>query len=120
MAHIAVIDDSQASIDMLVSILQSANHSVTPYSSSVGVENALVQNRPDLILLDVVMPERNGYEVLRALRKSGEVKDVPVVLVSSKSETTDVRWGLRQGAAAYVTKPFTPESILEAVGEQLA
>lgn len=119
MANIAVVDDSQASIDMIVNILQGANHTVTAYTKSPDVEKSIAANKPDLILLDVVMPERNGYEVLRALRKDSTIKDIPVVLVSSKSETTDVRWGLRQGASAYITKPFTPEAILSTVGEQL-
>ena len=63
--------------------------------------------------------ERNGYEVLRGLKRQPSTKNIPVIMVSSKGEDTDVRWGMRQGAADYVTKPFTPESVLAAVGKQL-
>ena len=102
MAHIAVIDDSQATLDMLGSILRSAQHTVTALTHGVGAEETIASLSPDLVLLDIVMPERNGYEVLRGLRRDPGTKDIPVILVSSKAEDTDVRWGLRQGAKAYV------------------
>lgn len=118
MAKITLIDDSQATLDMLKSFLQ-AQHDVTTYSDSAGVELSVAAEQPDLILLDVVMPERNGYEVMRALKRNPDTKGIPVILVTSKSEETDVRWGKRQGAADYVTKPFTSEQILSAVSKQL-
>lgn len=119
MAKIAFIDDSSATLDMLSSILKGAGHSVQTFSSGVGAEDKLAADTPNLVLLDVVMPERNGYEVLRGLKRKAETKTVPVIMVTSKGEDTDVRWGLRQGAAGYVTKPFTAESILAAISEQL-
>ena len=120
MAKVCIVDDSRAASDMMTTILMAGHHSVKAYNESVGVEASIAQDRPDLILLDVVMPERNGYEVLRALKRQGSTKAVPVILVTSKGEETDVRWGLRQGAAAYVTKPFSESSLLEAITEQLA
>ena len=119
MAKITLIDDSSATLDLLASILRSEGHSVQAFSSGAGAEAKLAENTPDLILLDVVMPERNGYEVLRGLKRQSTTKGVPVIMVSSKGEDTDIRWGLRQGAADYVTKPFTPESVLAAVRKQL-
>ena len=119
MAKIALIDDSTATLDMLSSILERAGHSVQALSSGVGAESVLAADAPNLVLLDVVMPERNGYEVLRSLKRQPATRNIPVIMVSSKGEETDVRWGLRQGAADYVTKPFTPESVLAAVSKQL-
>lgn len=119
MADIAIIDDSQATLDMLATILRRDNHQVRTYQSSLAVEKSLAVTRPNLILLDVVMPERNGYEVLRSLQRNEATKDIPVILVSSKAEETDIRWGKRQGAAAYVTKPFTSEHLLETVNSYL-
>ena len=119
MAKIALIDDSSATLDMLSSILKGAGHSVQTLSTGVGAEGKLAADTPNLVLLDVVMPERNGYEVLRGLKRQAETKTVPVIMVTSKGEDTDIRWGMRQGAAGYVTKPFTSESILAAIGEQL-
>lgn len=117
MAKITVIDDSQATIDMLAAILRSGNHEVTAYLNSSNVELNIASDPPDLILLDIVMPERNGFEVLRALRRDSSTKNIPVILVSSKNQPTDVSWGKRQGASDYVTKPFSPESILMAVSQ---
>lgn len=119
MAKISVIDDSKATLDMISDILQKGGHGVTSFSDPNAVEEKLAENKPDLVLLDVVMPERNGYEILRALKRNPETKSIPVILVSSKAEETDIRWGLRQGAVDYVTKPFTPQQLMQAVGSQL-
>ncbi len=119
MAKITLIDDSSATLDMLAAILRSEGHSVQALSSGVGAEAKLSEDTPNLLLLDVVMPERNGYEVLRGLKRQSATKGVPVIMISSKGEDTDIRWGLRQGAADYVTKPFTAEAVLSAVRKQL-
>lgn len=119
MAKIALIDDSSATLDMLSAILKGAGHSVQAFASGVGAEAKLAAETPDVLLLDVVMPERNGYEILRGLKRQASTKAIPVIMISSKGEDTDVRWGLRQGAADYVTKPFTSETVLAAVGKQL-
>lgn len=100
---------------MMQSILTGAGHTVSTYNNPLGVEDKVLAEQPSLVFLDIIMPERNGYEVLRALRRNAETKNIPVVLVSSKGEETDVRWGLRQGAAAYVTKPYTHDDIIGAL-----
>ena len=119
MAKITVIDDSKATLDMLAAILRSANHQVTAYLKGSDVELAIASEQPDLILLDIVMPERNGFEILRALRRNSSTKDIPVILVSSKDQATDIQWGKRQGANDYITKPFSPEGILSTVSQHL-
>ena len=115
MAKVTVIDDSQATLDMLSSVLKQGNHAVSSFATAVGVEDKIKADKPDIILLDIVMPERNGYDVLRALKRSPDTKDIPVVLISSKSEETDIRWGKRQGAADYITKPFSPDAVNAAI-----
>lgn len=115
MAKVTVIDDSQATLDMLSSVLAQGNHAVSSFASGVGVEDKIRADKPDIILLDIVMPERNGYDVLRSLKRSPDTKDIPVILISSKSEETDIRWGKRQGAADYITKPFSPEAVNAAI-----
>ncbi|WP_102126343.1 response regulator [Deinococcus planocerae] len=115
MAKILVADDSTADLALMESILRSEAHQVITVSDPTEVEGRVAAERPDLVLLDVVMPGQNGYEVLRALRKNALTQGVKVVLVSSKGNDTDVRWGLRQGASEYVTKPYTPAQILDSV-----
>lgn len=119
MAKIFVIDDAAADSALMQSILASNNHSVSVANNPVGVEDTIAAERPDLIMLDIVMPERNGYEVLRALKRNDATKDIPVILVSSKGEETDIRWGKRQGAVDYITKPYTPETVVNAIGNHL-
>ena len=76
---------------------------------------SLVQERPDLVMMDIVMPKRNGYEILRALKKDERTKKTPVVLVTSKTQQSDKDWGRRQGADEYITKPFTDADLVNAV-----
>jgi twitching motility two-component system response regulator PilH len=115
MASVIHIDDSSADTSMMKSILSSAGYEVTSYNDPAAIEEKVAAARPALVLLDIVMPQRNGYEVLRAIKRNADTKDIPVVLVSSKSEETDVRWGLRQGASDYITKPYNAQMVLSKV-----
>ncbi|MEM6457671.1 MAG: response regulator [Acidobacteriota bacterium] len=121
MATIAVIDDARCDLDLICAILHDANHTALRFQSPANVETRIASAQPDLVLLDVIMPARSGYEVLRRLRRRGAATaDIPVVLVTSKTDPVDRAWGLRQGADGYVTKPFTPEQLLGEVDRHLA
>lgn len=71
--------------------------------------------KPDLVLLDIILPKKNGFQVCRQLKTAPETKDLPVVLVSSKSRDSDRFWGLKQGADEYLTKPFEDEELVAMV-----
>lgn len=116
MAKVMVVDDAQADLQLMASMLRSAGHQVFLYSQGEQVEEQVLTERPDLLLLDIVMPGRNGYDVLRALKKDERTKRTPVVVVSSKNQESDHAWGRRQGADEYLGKPFTREQLLAAVG----
>jgi DNA-binding response OmpR family regulator len=79
------------------------------------VEEAIAVERPCVILLDVVMPKRNGFQVCRELKNNSDFSAIPVILVTSKNTESDKYWGQQQGADGYVTKPFTREELLRAV-----
>lgn len=111
MAKILIIDDSPADIRFMTEALKPTGHTVVSISDPLEAEAVVERERPDLALLDVVMPQRNGYETLRALKKLPAAAGLKVVIVSSKSAETDVKWGMRQGAADYLTKPYTPEQV---------
>ena len=115
MAKIVIVDDSILILKLLNSILKAENHSVWSYKNTSNLENELSSILPDLILLDVNMPDRNGYDVLRSLKNQDNLKDIPVIFVSAKDEESDIKWALMQGAANYITKPFTPKSIISAI-----
>ncbi len=115
MAKVMVVDDAQSELKMMESILQAAGHQVVAYLSGERVEEKVAAERPDVLLLDILMPNRNGYDVLRAVKKDERTKRTPVVLVTSKTQESDRIWGKRQGADEYVTKPFTPEQLVSVV-----
>jgi twitching motility two-component system response regulator PilH len=115
MAKVMVVDDALSELKLMESILRSAGHQVSCYEGGELLEQRVVEERPDVLLLDIVMPNRNGYELLRSLRKDPRTKDTPVVFVSSKNQESDRVWGKRQGAADYLAKPFSPEQLLTMV-----
>jgi DNA-binding response OmpR family regulator len=97
------------------SILGAAGHVVLTYPDGERLEDRVAAEQPDVVLLDIVMPKRNGYEVLRALRKDPRTRQTRVVVVSSKNQESDRLWGLRQGADDYLAKPFTREQLVATV-----
>jgi CheY-like chemotaxis protein len=115
MAKIIAVDDSLADLKLVASILGGVSHNVVLCVNGDGVEEIAQRENPDLILLDVVMPNRNGYEILRKLRRIAETKDIPVCIVSSKQEASDIEWGKRQGANGYLPKPYTPDDLIQTV-----
>lgn len=115
MAKVMVVDDAQSDLRLMESILQSGGHQVVSYGDGMQLEERLAAEQPDVLLLDIVMPNRNGYEILRALKKDERTRHTPVVLVSSRNQESDRVWGKRQGADEYVMKPFTAEQLLGVV-----
>lgn len=119
MSKIVVVDDSNAELQLIESYLRSANHTVVSYPNSDKLEDRLVIDRPDLIILDVIMPGRNGYQTCRDLKNDDRFKNIPVVLCTSKGQESDKFWGQQQGANGYVVKPFKAEDLLAAVKKAL-
>lgn len=115
MAKVMIVDDSPAEIQIMESALRGAGYTVVSISDPADAEVRMASEQPDVLLLDVVMPKRNGFEVLRSIRRKDELKAVPVVMVTSKNQESDKAWGLRQGANEYVSKPFTPDQLVGAV-----
>ena len=116
MAKVMVVDDARADLTLIESILTSVGHDVVALPGGDAVEDRVTVERPDLLLLDIVMPRRNGYEILRALRRDERTRTKRIVLVSSKNQESDRAWGRRQGADDYLGKPFTSEQLLGMVG----
>ena len=115
MAKVMVVDDAYSELQVMETILRSAGHDVVTYLDGDQLEEKIVKDRPDVVLLDIVMPKRNGFEVLRSLRKDDRTRQTRVVVVSSKNQESDRLWGQRQGAADYLAKPFTAEQLLGVV-----
>lgn len=112
---ILIVDDSLAEVTLMQSVLQSAGYFPVTLQDARQIEAMIVAERPNLILLDVVMPERNGFQACRELKGHAEFKAIPVVMVSSKNTESDKFWAQQQGADGYVIKPFTAAELLGAV-----
>lgn len=115
MARVMVMDDAYSELQLMEAILRSAGHEVIPLTDGDRLEDRVAAERPDVVLLDIVMPGRNGFDALRRLRREERTRATRVVVVGSKNRQTDRARGLRQGADEYVAKPFTPEPLLAAV-----
>jgi len=116
MAKVMVVDDAYSDLVLIESILKSGGHQVVSLIDGDELEEKMFAERPDVLLLDIVLPKRNGYELLRALRKDDRTRATPIVLVSSKNQPSDLAWGKRQGADDYLPKPFTSSELLTMVG----
>jgi twitching motility two-component system response regulator PilH len=112
---VLVVDDSPTEQHVLRSILEKAGFEVaTASDGQEGIEQAK-RLKPDLILMDVVMPVLNGFQATRKLNDDAETADIPVIMVTTKDQETDKKWGLRQGADDYLVKPVTAEDLLQRV-----
>ncbi len=112
---VLIVDDSPAEVRLMQGLLEKEGYWPVGLSDPRRVEEAIVSERPSVILLDIVMPDRNGFQVCRDLKGSAEFNSIPVIMVTSKDSASDKFWGQQQGADGYVTKPFTREELLRAV-----
>ena len=119
MARILIVDDSPSQLMGIRRIVEKLGHeALTAEDGAAGVELAK-KELPDLILMDVVMPNLNGFQATRSITREPTTKHIPVVLVTTKDQETDRMWGMRQGARAYLTKPFSEEELSEVIASNL-
>ena len=109
---VLIVDDSKTELMFLTSVLQKYEMLVKTAQSAEEAFKRLAEDRPDLILMDVVMPGQNGYQLTRTISRSPEYAGIPIIMCTSKSLETDRVWGLRQGARDYITKPVDPVELL--------
>ena len=119
MARILIVDDSPSQLMGIRRIVEKLGHeALTAEDGAAGVE-AAKRELPDLILMDVVMPNLNGFQATRSISREASTKHIPVILVTTKDQDTDRMWGMRQGARAYLTKPFSEEELSEVIAANL-
>ena len=120
MARILIVDDSPSQLMGIRRIVEKLGHEAfTAEDGAAGVE-AAKREIPDLILMDVVMPNLNGFQATRSISREPTTKHIPVILVTTKDQDTDRVWGMRQGAKAYITKPFGEAELSEVIEQWLA
>ncbi|MEM8501583.1 MAG: response regulator [Cyanobacteria bacterium P01_D01_bin.1] len=120
MSSVLVVDDSAMLREMISGLMSKMGWTVSVAEDGCAAIEQIAANPPDLVVLDVVMPNMNGYELCRWIKNNEATKGVLVVLCSSKSEEFDRYWGMKQGADAYITKPFRPAELLRTVQALLA
>ena len=112
---ILIVDDSPTERYYLTDILVRNGFAVTTADNGEEALARIKADKPQLILMDVVMPGANGFQVTRAIARDPELQDVPVIICSSKNQETDRIWGLRQGARDYIVKPVDPQQLLDKI-----
>lgn len=117
MSKIMVVDDSPTAMRLVTDILAATGHQVITASDGNEAVQKAVKEHPDLIILDVVMPHKNGYQVCRQLKTDKATKDIKIILLTSKDQQADRFWGMKQGADGYLIKPCNKNELLTAVAQ---
>jgi twitching motility two-component system response regulator PilH len=112
---VLVVDDSPGHLKLMQDAMAAAGYTTFTAEDGEQAITQAVEHHPDLVLLDVVLPKKNGYQVCRQLKTMPETSGIKIVLVSSKTQESDRYWGMKQGADGYVKKPFAPQDLLAAV-----
>ena len=112
---ILVVEDSPSELELISHFLNESGYKVIKATGGTEALKKLESEKPDAIITDVVMPGMSGFELCRSLKKNPETQKVPIVICSSKNQEIDRLWAMRQGADAYVTKPYTREELLRAI-----
>lgn len=112
MARIMIVDDSPTDVQALRTMLEKSGHTVSECTNGNDALPRVKQEKPDVVIMDVVMPGINGFQATRSLSKDPDTAKIPVVVVSSKNQETDRVWALRQGAREYLVKPVKESDLL--------
>ena len=113
--NVLIVDDSKTELMFLSEMLKKAGFAVTTAENAEDAQRRLEQAKPDLILMDVVMPGQNGFQLTRAISRDPRYTDIPIIMCTSKNQETDRVWGMRQGARDYVVKPVDAEELIRKI-----
>jgi len=109
---VLLVDDSKTELHHLSDMLSKRGYTVRTAENGEEAMRRLAEDKPDLILMDVVMPGQNGFQLTRAITRDPAFADVPVIMCTSKNQETDRVWGMRQGARDYVVKPVVADELI--------
>ena len=115
MTKILVVDDTPSTRQLISGYLEKSGYEVIEALNGKDALEKAIDNQPDIVITDVVMPEMNGFELCRSLKKNPVTQNLRIVVCTSKNQDIDRLWGMRQGADIYLTKPFTKDDIMQAV-----
>ena len=112
---VLIVDDSKTELMFMTDLLQRNGMTVRTAQGADDAFKRLSEEKPDLILMDVVMPGQNGFQLTRAINRTPEYTEIPIIMCTSKNLETDRVWGMRQGAKDYITKPVNEAELLSKI-----
>lgn len=115
MSTILVVDDTPSEMMLLSEYLRTGGYTVISATSAQEALDKAIQQKPDVIVTDVVMPGMSGFELCRSLKRNPATDKLPIVVCTSKNQEIDRLWGMKQGVDVYLTKPVTREQLIRAV-----
>ncbi len=115
MTTVLIVEDTQTEAEIISGTLQNAGFKTLRAVSSEEAKIKLSQLKPDVIVLDVVLPGESGFELCRELKDQPDTKNIPVILCSTKNSEMDKFWGMKQGASSYLTKPIVADELVRTV-----
>jgi twitching motility two-component system response regulator PilH len=115
MGKVLVVEDSRTQREMISQLLKANGMSVMFAGNGIQALKVAQWFRPELVVLDIILPRMNGYEVCRRLKSDGKTRNLAVIMCSIKTERFDLYWAMKQGADAYIAKPFRPQELIETV-----
>ena len=114
-AKVLVVDDSWTDLTLMAAPLRESGYDViTAVDGDEALEKVLTE-RPQLVIMDVILPRQNGFQICRRLKQMEQSRNIPIILISSKNTDLDRRWGMQQGADLYLTKPIAPDDLVASV-----
>jgi len=119
MSTVLVVEDSVTQREMIEDLLKGSGLTVKTAGDGVEALEQMQGACPDIVVMDIVMPRMNGYELCRRIKTDPKTERIPVVMCSSKGEEFDRYWGMKQGADAYIAKPFQPQELVGTVKQLL-
>lgn len=119
MTRVLVVEDSLPTREMITDLLKNNGWAVKIACDGLEAINLLKEYNPDIVVLDIVMPRMNGYELCRHLKSNPKTQNVPVIICSEKREEFDRYWGMKQGADAYIAKPFKAPELIATIKQLL-
>jgi two-component system, chemotaxis family, response regulator PixH len=115
MSTVLVVDDTASELELICTYLQQEGYTVIKATDAKDALSKAIERKPTVVVTDVVMPGMSGFELCRSLKNNPETQKVPIIICSSKNQEIDRLWAMKQGADAYVVKPFTQEQLLRAL-----
>ena len=116
---ILVVEDSPTDKRIAVTACEQAGYKVITAGDGEEALQMTIDHKPDLILLDVILPKKNGFQICRQIKSTPDIQHTKIIMVTSKSQDSDRFWGIKQGADGYLTKPFSESELLELIKAQL-